>query len=110
MVLGQTRVGEQSNEIVAITALLLMAIEGAMVTIDDVGCQRGMAQKIIDKKGDCLLAQKVPCSESRADFLQSLHGVNSRRRRFRAQPAFVSRCPLIFVVLITALKLGAKKP
>jgi len=58
MVLGQTRVGDKSNEIVAIPALLeLLAIEGAVVTIDAMGCQREIAQKIIDK-ADYLLALK----------------------------------------------------
>ena len=38
--LGQTKVGDKSNEIVAIPALLkLSAIEGAVVTIDAAGCQ-----------------------------------------------------------------------
>ena len=59
MVLGQTRVGDKSNEIVAIPALLdLLAIEGAVVTIDAMGCQRDIAQKIIDKKADTILALK----------------------------------------------------
>jgi predicted transposase YbfD/YdcC len=59
MVLGQTRVADKSNEIVAIPARLeLLAIEGAVVTIDAMGCQREIAQKIIDKKADYLLALK----------------------------------------------------
>ena len=59
MVLGQTRVGDKSNEIVAIPALLeLLAIEGAVVTIDAAGCQRKIAQTIIDKKADYILALK----------------------------------------------------
>jgi predicted transposase YbfD/YdcC len=59
MVLGQTKVADKSNEIVAIPALLeLVAIEGAVVTIDAMGCQRAIAQKIIDKKGDYILALK----------------------------------------------------
>src|SRR5208283_883284 len=59
MVLGQTKVGDKSNEIVAIPALLdLLAIEGAVVTIDAMGCQREIAQKIIDKKADSILALK----------------------------------------------------
>src|SRR5208283_2753228 len=44
MVLGQTKVGDKSNEIVAIPALLeLLAIEGAVVTLDAMGCQRNIA-------------------------------------------------------------------
>jgi predicted transposase YbfD/YdcC len=59
MVLGQTKVADKSNEIVAIPALLeLLVIEGAVVTIDAMGCQRAIAQKIIDKKADYILALK----------------------------------------------------
>ena len=51
LVMGQVAVAEKSNEIVAIPALLdMMAIEGAVVTIDAMGCQRSIARKIIDKK------------------------------------------------------------
>ena len=59
LVLGQVKVADKSNEIVAIPALLdMMAIEGAIVTIDAMGCQRGIAQKIGDKKADYVLALK----------------------------------------------------
>jgi predicted transposase YbfD/YdcC len=59
LVLGQVKVAEKSNEIVAIPKLLdLLAIEGAIVTIDAMGCQRDIAQKIIDKKADYVLALK----------------------------------------------------
>jgi predicted transposase YbfD/YdcC len=59
LVMGQIAVAEKSNEIIAIPALLdLMAIEGAVVTIDAMGCQRDIAQKIIDKKADYILALK----------------------------------------------------
>jgi predicted transposase YbfD/YdcC len=59
LVLGQVKVAEKSNEIVAIPKLLeMMAIEGAIVTIDAMGCQRDIAQKIVDKKADYVLALK----------------------------------------------------
>jgi len=59
IVLGQVKVNEKSNEIVAIPALLdMMSIEGAVVTIDAMGCQRNIASKIIDKKADYILALK----------------------------------------------------
>jgi predicted transposase YbfD/YdcC len=59
LVLAQTKVNEKSNEIVAIPALLdMLSIEGAIVTIDAMGCQRNIAQKIIDKKADYVLALK----------------------------------------------------
>ena len=59
LVLGQVKVAEKSNEIIAIPKLLdMLAIEGAIVTIDAMGCQRDIAQKIVDKKADYVLALK----------------------------------------------------
>src|SRR5215472_12604541 len=59
VVMGQVAVAEKSNEIVAIPALLdMLAIEGAVVTIDAMGCQRAIAQKITDKKADYIIALK----------------------------------------------------
>ena len=59
LVLGQTKVNEKSNEIVAIPKLLAMlAIEGAIVTIDAIGCQREIAKQILDKGAGYILALK----------------------------------------------------
>ena len=59
LVLGQVKVAEKSNEIIAIPKLLdMLAIEGAIITIDAMGCQRDIAQKIIGKKADYVLALK----------------------------------------------------
>lgn len=59
LVLGQVKVADKSNEIVAIPALLdMLAIEGAIVTIDAMGCQRNIAEKILAKKADYILALK----------------------------------------------------
>jgi len=59
LVLGQVKVADKSNEIVAIPALLdMMTIAGAIITIDAMGCQRGIAQKIVDSKADYVLALK----------------------------------------------------
>ena len=59
LVLGQIKVAEKSNEIVAIPKLLeMLAIEGAIVTIDAMGCQREIAQKVVEKKADYVLALK----------------------------------------------------
>src|SRR5208283_1625707 len=59
LVMGQVAVAEKSNEIVAIPVLLdMMAIEGAVVTIDAMGCQRNIAKKIIAKKADYIIALK----------------------------------------------------
>ena len=59
LVLGQVKVADKSNEIVAIPKLLkMLAIEGAIVTIDAMGCQREIAKAILDKKADYVLALK----------------------------------------------------
>jgi predicted transposase YbfD/YdcC len=59
LVMGQVKVADKANEIVAIPKLLdMLAIEGAVVTIDAMGCQRAIAQKIVDKKADYILALK----------------------------------------------------
>jgi predicted transposase YbfD/YdcC len=59
LVLGQVKVAEKSNEITAIPKLLdMLAIEGAIVTIDAMGCQRDIAQKVLDKTADYVLALK----------------------------------------------------
>lgn len=57
--LGQVKVDEKSNEITALPALLdLLILKGCIVTIDAMGCQREVAEKIIAQGGDYLLALK----------------------------------------------------
>jgi predicted transposase YbfD/YdcC len=57
--LGQVVVSEKSNEITAIPELLqLLDISGAVVTIDAMGCQREIAERIRDGGGDYALAVK----------------------------------------------------
>ncbi|MGH8783454.1 ISAs1 family transposase, partial [Paraburkholderia sp.] len=59
LVPGQVKVADKSNEIVAIPKLLeMLSIEGAIVTIDAMGCQRHIAQNILDKKAGYVLALK----------------------------------------------------
>ena len=59
LVLGQERVSGKSNEITAIPELLdALYLKGLLVSLDAMGCQREIAQKIRDKGGDYLLAVK----------------------------------------------------
>ena len=59
IILGQIKTEEKSNEITAIPSLLdALFLEGAVVTIDAMGCQKDIAKKIIDKKADYILAIK----------------------------------------------------
>lgn len=59
VVLGQVQTSEKSNEITAIPVLLdLIDVNGALVTIDAAGAQTNIADKIVEKGGDYLLALK----------------------------------------------------
>ena len=59
LVLGQQACEAKSNEITAIPLLLeRLALRGALVTIDAMGTQTRIAQAIIDRGGDYLLALK----------------------------------------------------
>jgi predicted transposase YbfD/YdcC len=59
LTLGQRPCEEKSNEIEAIKALLpTLALEGAIVTIDAIGCQTAIAQQIVERGGDYVLSVK----------------------------------------------------
>jgi predicted transposase YbfD/YdcC len=59
VVLGQRKVDTKSNEITAIPALLdLLLLKGCIVTIDAMGCQRAIAEKIVEHGADYVLALK----------------------------------------------------
>ena len=60
LVLGQIACEEKSNEITAIPKLLeMLEIQGCIVTIDAMGTQTEMAQKIVDRGADYILALKA---------------------------------------------------
>jgi predicted transposase YbfD/YdcC len=59
LVLGQQAVDGKSNEITAIPQLLkLLELKGAIVTIDAIGCQKSVAQQIVNARGAYVLAVK----------------------------------------------------
>ena len=59
VVLGQQSVDDKSNEITAIPELLrVLELKGAIVSIDAMGCQKGIAKQIVDAGGDYVLAVK----------------------------------------------------
>lgn len=59
IVLGQVRVNDKSNEITAIPKFLeTLLIEGNIITIDAMGTQTNIANKIIENKVDYILAVK----------------------------------------------------
>lgn len=59
MVLGQLATDDKSNEITTIPRLLkLIDVSNAVVTLDAMGCQKSIAEKIIDEGGDYVLQLK----------------------------------------------------
>lgn len=67
--LGQVAVDDKSNEITAIPVLLdLLDVSGALVTIDAMGCQKAIAQKIIDQGGNYVLTVKDNQEHLREDI------------------------------------------
>ena len=60
LVLGQVKVADKANEIVAIPRLLeMLEIEGAIITIDAMGCQRAITRQIIDQKADYVCGESI---------------------------------------------------
>jgi len=59
IVLGQIRTAVKSNEITAIPQLIAMLdLEGSIVTIDAMGCQKEIAKDILNEGADYILALK----------------------------------------------------
>jgi predicted transposase YbfD/YdcC len=59
VVLGQLKTAEKSNEITAIPELLkVLDVKGCIVTIDAMGCQKAIAQQIVEQEADYVLALK----------------------------------------------------
>jgi predicted transposase YbfD/YdcC len=59
VVLGQYKVEDKSNEITALPKLLsMLQIEGCIISMDAMGCQKEIAQQITDAKADYILALK----------------------------------------------------
>jgi predicted transposase YbfD/YdcC len=69
VILGQVATDAKSNEITAIPKLLeLLDLHGALVTIDAMGCQKAIAQQIVEQGGDYVLTVK----ENQAHLLEDI--------------------------------------
>ncbi len=78
LVLGQRQVDDKSNEITAIPELLdLPTLDGAIVTIDALGCQYKIANKIIAKKAYDLFGLKG--NQGRLGAIPGKHSMRVRR-------------------------------
>lgn len=77
LTLGQRTCEAKSNEITAIAELLpSLALKGAVVTIDAMGCQTAIARQITEGGGDYVLAVKdnqPHLAEALRDFFSSLN-------------------------------------
>jgi len=75
LILGQVKVNEKSNEITAIPKLLnALLLEGCIVTIDAMGCQKKIAKQIITKNADYILAVKRTAED--------IHDAKSKKPRY----------------------------
>jgi len=85
LTLGQRSCEEKSNEITAIAELLpALALEGAVVIIDAMGCQTAIAAQIIEGGGDYVLAVKdnqPHLAEALRDFFSTLNAPGHCRRQ-----------------------------
>jgi predicted transposase YbfD/YdcC len=73
LVLGQVAVDGKSNEITAIPKLLeLLDLQGALVTIDAIGCQRAIAKQIVAGGGDYVLVVKGNQGRLLADIQETV--------------------------------------
>lgn len=72
LILGQIKVEEKSNEITAIPKLLqALLLDGCIVTIDAMGCQKNIAKQIKKKNADYILAVKENQKELYEDIQDS---------------------------------------
>jgi predicted transposase YbfD/YdcC len=71
--LGQVKVDDKSNEITAIPKLQeVLALKGCIVTIDAMGCQRNIAERIISQQADYILAVKGNQGNLESDIESSM--------------------------------------
>ena len=65
LALRQVATAVKSNEVVAIPGLLsYLELKGAIITIDTIGCQHGIAAPIVEQGGDYTLAVKEPSASA----------------------------------------------
>lgn len=81
LVLAQTKVSEKSNEITAMPELLRwLELAGCIVTIDAMGCQTEIAQRVVQQGGDYLLAVKENQPRLYQDLRDVFREPHPRRR------------------------------
>lgn len=83
LALGQIKTDDKSNEITAVPQLLrALELEGCIVTLDAMGCQKNIAKEICEADADYVLALKgnhETVHEEVASFLQDARKKNWRK-------------------------------
>lgn len=107
--LGQVVTDEKSNEITAIPQLLeLIEISGSLVTIDAMGCQTAIAEKIVTEGADFCLAAKgnqptllahieghfESLAESNGDATKARHIATHEKGHGRVEDRYYTICPV----------------
>ena len=78
--LAQEATEEKSNEITAIPRLLdLMALKNCVVTTDALGCQKKIAEKIVEKQADYVLMVKDNHKNLKIDIEQSFDSLDIKQ-------------------------------
>lgn len=76
MSFGQTQVMGKGHELAGINELLdLLDLQGCTVSIDAIGCQTAIAEKIIDAKADYILAVKGNQGELEAEITNAFNQI-----------------------------------
>jgi len=76
--IGSTSI--KSNEITAIPKLLeLLSLRGSTVTIDAMGCQKGIAKAIVEKGADCIFGLKGNQPSLHAEVLEAFDSARLAR-------------------------------
>lgn len=82
--LGEVMVDEKSNEITAIPKLLqLLELQGAIVTIDAMGCQKEIAAQVRERKADYVLAVKGNQEHLEEDIVNHFASLDEGSKRSR---------------------------
>ena len=97
LVLAQVATDAKSNEITAVPQLLkMLRLEGCIVTVDALNCQREIARQVIDQKGDYVLALKGNQATLHDDvrtFLDDPADASSRSATARSTPTMAASRP-----------------
>jgi predicted transposase YbfD/YdcC len=105
LVLGQWKVCDKSNEITALPELLrVLELAGCIVTVDAMGCQKKVAQEIVEADADYVLALKGNQETVHDEVKTFLEDAVAQRTAARAPGAKLSPAAANLAVLETVEK------